>query len=76
MTAIGEDARVPRDRLASLLEDADAIKFAHQFVSPDRARVLQGEARAIVEVVEAAEQARRAAEERARRDALREAQAP
>jgi hypothetical protein len=75
LTAIGDDARVPRDRLASLLEDADAIKFAHQPVSLDRARTLQGEARAIVELVEAAEQARRAAEERARREALRDAQA-
>lgn len=75
LAVIGDDDRVPRDRLASLLEDADAIKFAHQPVSLDRSRALQGESRAIVEAVEAAEQARRVAEERARRDALREAQA-
>ncbi len=71
LTAIDQDARVPRDRLASLLTDVDVIKFAHHEVPRERARTLQAEARAIVEAIEAAEQARRQREEAARRDAER-----
>lgn len=67
--AVGDDPRVPRDRLLSLLADADGIKFAARMVSPARARELAATARAIVEHVESAEQARRAAEERARKEA-------
>lgn len=59
LVAIETDARVPHDRLASLLADADAIKFAHRDVSGVRARELQAEARAVVESVEQAEVARR-----------------
>ncbi len=36
--AIADDERVPRDRLMSLLLDADFIKFAHHGVSRERAR--------------------------------------
>jgi len=67
--AIGDDPRVPRDRLLSLLADTDGIKFAARLVSPNRARELAATARDIVEHVEGAEQARRAAEEAARRAA-------
>ena len=64
--AIGDDERVPRDRLLSLLADGDGIKFARRMVSGSRARELAGEARAVVDHVEAAECARRAAEDAAR----------
>jgi hypothetical protein len=67
--AIGDDARVPRDRLLSLLADVDGIKFAARLVSPSRARELAATSRAIVDQVESAERARRAAEEAARREA-------
>ncbi len=66
LAAIGTDARVPHDRLMTLLTDADIIKFARRGVTPLHARELQDEARAIVEVVERAEQARLAAEAAAR----------
>lgn len=69
LEAIGDDSRIPRDRLHSLLVDADGIKFAARMVSPNRARELSTAARTIVEQVEGAEQARRAAEDAARRDA-------
>jgi len=65
--AVGDDPRVPRDRLLSLLVDVDGIKFAARLVSPARARELAGSARAIVEAIETADQARRAAEAEARR---------
>lgn len=67
--AVGDDPRVPRDRLLSLLTDVDGIKFAARLVSPARARELAATSRSIVEHVEGAEQARRAAEEAARRAA-------
>lgn len=73
LAAVEGDARVPRDRLASLLIDADYIKFAHQDVSRERARTLQLEARTIVELIEAEERARRKREEDARREAERRA---
>lgn len=68
-----DDDRVPHDRLQSLLVDADSIKFAARAVSASRARDLSAEARALVEAVEQAEQARRAAEAAAR-EALRDAE--
>jgi hypothetical protein len=68
--AIGDDTRVPRDRLWSLLADTDGIKFAARLVSPNRARELGAAARDIVEHIEGAEQARRAADEAARRAAV------
>lgn len=59
LASIGADSRVPTDRLASLLADVDAIKFAHRPVSGIRARELQDEALAVVKSVEQADQARR-----------------
>ncbi|MCA2983946.1 hypothetical protein [Gemmatimonas sp.] len=70
VAAIGDDERVPRDRLRSLLTDVDGIKFAARLVSPARARELAGTARVIVDEIEAVEQARQAAAEAARRAAL------
>ena len=64
--AIGDDDRMPRDRLISLLADGDGIKFARRKVSDTRARELAVEARAVVEQIEAAERARRAVEAAAR----------
>ncbi len=63
LASIGADSRVPTDRLASLLADVDAIKFAHRPVSGIRARELQDEALAVVKSVEQADQARRKHEE-------------
>jgi hypothetical protein len=70
VAAIGDDERVPHDRLRSLLADADDIKFAARLVSPARARELAGTARVIVDDIEAVERARQAAAEAARRAAL------
>ena len=64
--AVNDDARIPRDRLMSLLADGDGIKFARRLVSGTRARELAADARAVVDQVEVAERARRAAEEAAR----------
>jgi hypothetical protein len=66
ISAIGDDDRMPRDRLISLLADGDGIKFARRKVSDTRARELAVEARAVVEHIEAAERARRAVEAAAR----------
>lgn len=66
---LGNDPRVPHDRLQSLLADVDGIKFAARMVSPARARELAAGARAIVEHIEQVEQARRAAAEAAQRAA-------
>ncbi len=66
LASIGADSRVPTDRLASLLADVDAIKFAHRPVSGIRARELQDEALAVVKSVEHADQARRKHEEAVR----------
>jgi len=63
---VADDARIPRDRLISLMADGDGIKFALRVVSGVRARELATEARAVVDHVEAAERAQRAAEEAAR----------
>ncbi|WP_156798951.1 hypothetical protein [Gemmatimonas aurantiaca] len=62
LVAAIDDPRVPRDRLISLLADADGIKFAARRVSPPRAREIGGEARAIVEHFERVDRERRAAE--------------
>jgi hypothetical protein len=69
IAVVGDDPRVPHDRLRSLLADADGIKFAAHLVSPNRARELAVAARHIVEHIEGAEQAQRAAEEAAHRAA-------
>lgn len=68
-----EDDRVPRDRLISLLADADGVKFAARAVTPDRARELAAEARGIVTEIERVETLRRAAEEAARQAAEQQA---
>ncbi len=59
LTVVESDSRVPHDRLDALLSVTDHVKFAHRIVSPDEARALHAEARAIVELVESREQARR-----------------
>jgi hypothetical protein len=63
---VADDVRIPRDRLLALMADGDGIKFARRVVSGTRARELAVDARAVVEHIEAAERARRAAEEAAR----------
>lgn len=55
------DARVPAPALTALLAESDAIKFARQNVTAARAHELTVDARAIVEAIEQAELARRAA---------------
>jgi len=69
-----EDVRVPHDRLLSLLDAVDGVKFAARQLSPTRARELVADTRAVVEAIEAAEKARRAAED-ARRQAAEAADA-
>ncbi|MCC6242370.1 MAG: hypothetical protein IT353_05990 [Gemmatimonadaceae bacterium] len=69
--AVHDDRRVPHDRLATLLFDADQIKFAHESITTAHAGKLQQDARALVESVEAADQAQR----QAQREAAREAEA-
>lgn len=64
--AVADDARIPRDRLISLMADGDGIKFARRVVSSTRARELAADARAVVDHIEAAERDRRAAVEAAR----------
>lgn len=64
-----EDDRVPRDRLISLLADADGVKFAARTVTPERARELATDARGIVTEVERVDTVRRATEEAARQAA-------
>ena len=64
--AIDDDERVPRDRLISLMADGDGIKFARRVVSGTRARELAAAARAVVDHIDTAERARRAAEDAAR----------
>ena len=52
---------VPTDRLATVLEEVDLVKFARRPVDAERARSLAREARTVVTDVEAAEAARRSA---------------
>ena len=54
---------VPTDRLATVLEEVDLVKFARRSVDAEQARSLAREARTVVTDVEAAEAARRAAAE-------------
>lgn len=61
VTAVRDDTRVPVTRLAPLLGETDAIKFARFPISVERARTLALEARGIVDDIENAEQARLAA---------------
>ncbi|MEO7522258.1 MAG: hypothetical protein ABIW79_10615 [Gemmatimonas sp.] len=71
LSATSEDDRLPHDRLARLLLEADAIKFARRVVQGARAKELTAEARRVVESVEAAHQARIAAEAERREEAER-----
>lgn len=71
LDAVALDCRVPRDRLSALLAESDAIKFAQRTVTTVRSVELQAEAKSIVEVIERAEQARRQAEDDARKAAER-----
>lgn len=58
MRVVADDSRVPVQRLAPLLIDADAIKFGQQPVSALAAKEYALEARGLVSAVEQAEQAR------------------
>jgi len=64
--AVADDERMPRDRLLSLMADGDGIKFARRVVSGTHVRELAADARAVVDHIEAAERARRAAADAAR----------
>lgn len=72
VTAVRDDTRVPVTRLAPLLGETDAIKFARFPIDLPRARHLAAEARAIVDDVERAEQERLAviAEQKAQSEKL------
>lgn len=61
LVALGARATVPTTRLATVLGEADLIKFARRSVTADRARALGEEARAIAMAVHDAEEAARAA---------------
>jgi hypothetical protein len=61
VTAVRDDTRVPVTRLAPLLGETDAIKFARYPISVARARTLAAEARGVVDDIERAEQERLAA---------------
>lgn len=68
LVVAADDARVPHDRLVSLLADADAVKFAAHEVTPARAKALGASARAVVDGMEQVERERRAALDAARRE--------
>lgn len=61
VTAVRDDTRVPVTRLAPLLGETDAIKFARYPIDLARARVLAAEARGVVDDIERAERERLAA---------------
>lgn len=54
VAALRRNGRVPLDRLAPLLTEADLVKFARYQVGPDRAAHLGDEARAVVQAAHAA----------------------
>lgn len=62
LVAVSADARVPRDRLVSLLAEADVIKFAARGIEAARARELLAGARTLIADIERADLARRTAE--------------
>jgi len=74
LVAVGGDARVPRDRLVSLMAEVDAIKFASRRIDTGRALELMADARALADEIERAEQVRLAAEAAAK-EAARQAAA-
>lgn len=65
LLALRQRRTVPTERLARVLAEADLIKFARKPVTPERARELAREARAIARDVEKAEAAARARAEAA-----------
>jgi len=77
LTAVRLESSVPTDRMATVLGEADLVKFAQGTVSADRAREIAREARAIVRDVHAARarELAAAAERDANRDRTREAAA-
>jgi hypothetical protein len=54
--ALSGERAVPNDRLMRVLNEADLVKFARRAVTPERARELGREARAIVTQEHAASQ--------------------
>ena len=70
VTAVRDDTRVPVTRLAPLLGETDAIKFARYPITLERARELASEARGVVDDVERAEKLRLAmmAEQKAKEE--------
>jgi hypothetical protein len=62
LRALRLDPTVPVERLAVVLQESDLVKFARHPVSPERARELARESRALVREVNAAVAAREAAE--------------
>ena len=59
---------IPSERLGAVLAESDLVKFARRPVSPDRARQLGSETRAIVQAVEEAVRRALAAEAAAQRE--------
>jgi hypothetical protein len=76
LTALAARATVPTTRLATVLGEADLIKFARRSITADRARALGEEARAIAVVVHDADEAERAAMAAAAADAADAARHP
>lgn len=68
LTAVRRDGRVPTDELVAVLVAADTVKYAGRPIDPDAARRLVRGARAVVDAIEAADVAQRAAESEAPRD--------
>ena len=62
LRALRLEPTVPVERLAVVLEESDLVKFARRAVSPERARELAQETRAIVKEVDRLVAERRAAE--------------
>jgi hypothetical protein len=61
LQAIRDDTRVPHEQLAALIAEIDGIKYAQQTLSPTHAATLQANARAVVELIERADVAKRKA---------------
>ena len=59
LAVVGDDTRVPLPRLIQLLVVSDAVKFARRRLNAVETRAITSEARAVVEGIEAVEQARR-----------------
>ncbi|HMS02529.1 MAG TPA: hypothetical protein PKE51_06125 [Gemmatimonadaceae bacterium] len=61
LAAVADDTRVPVDALRALLVSADTVKYAGRALQPEAARQLVAGARALVEDIEARDQAMQAA---------------